>query len=163
MLRVEGRIVNHDGASEGFDGAIEIDPRSGLIVHVGEAQGRSDVDTQGCLIFPGFGDVHVHARKDASGEHLYKEDFRSAGEAAIHGGVVHFADMPNKRRVNVDDHWIYVATIGSHEYAAWGGENDRDGFVQYRQRRAIELISGCRVKATTTKKTDDWTRASVKC
>ena len=100
MLRVEGRIVNHDRA---FDGAVEIDPATGLISHVGEAQGRSDLDTRGCLIFPGFGDVHVHAREDASGEQIYKEDFASASAAAIHGGVAHFADMPNNPAAPVDD------------------------------------------------------------
>ena len=100
MLRVEGRIVNHDQA---FDGAVEIDPGTGLISYVGEAQGRSDLDTRGCLIFPGFGDVHVHAREDASGEQIYKEDFASASAAAIHGGVTHFADMPNNPAAPVDD------------------------------------------------------------
>lgn len=100
MLRVEGRIVNHDGT---FHGAVEVDTERGLIVHVGEAQGRSDLDTRGCLIFPGFGDVHVHAREDASGEQTYKEDFASASAAALHGGVVHFADMPNNPMAPVDD------------------------------------------------------------
>lgn len=100
MLRVEGRIANHDGV---FDGAVEIHPATGLIAFVGEAQGRSDLDTRGCLIFPGFGDVHVHAREDASGEQIYKEDFASASAAAIHGGVTHFADMPNNPSAPVDD------------------------------------------------------------
>ena len=37
--------------------------------------GESDLDASGCLIFPGFGDVHIHAREDTSGEEMYKEDF----------------------------------------------------------------------------------------
>lgn len=100
MLRVEGRIANHDGV---FEGAIEIDPKSGLIVEVGPVRGRSDVDTSGCMIFPGFGDLHVHAREDVSGREVYKEDFASASAAAIHGGVVHFADMPNNPTAPIDD------------------------------------------------------------
>lgn len=100
MLRIEGRIANHDRE---FDGAIEIDKETGLISSVGRIEGRSDLDTTGCLIFPGFGDLHVHAREDASGRETYKEDFASAAVAAIHGGVTHFADMPNNPVAPVDD------------------------------------------------------------
>src|SRR5665213_1084855 len=100
MLRVEGRIVNHDAE---FDGAIEINTESGLIEHVGPREGRSDIDVGRCLIFPGFGDLHIHAREDASGNHAYKEDFSSASDAAIHGGVTHVADMPNNPVAPVDD------------------------------------------------------------
>ncbi|HEY4356140.1 MAG TPA: amidohydrolase family protein [Acidobacteriaceae bacterium] len=100
MLRVEGRIVNHDRE---FDGAIEIDPATGLIASVGPATGTSDLDTTGCLIFAGFGDLHVHAREDVTGKQKYKEDFDTLADAAIHGGVVHVADMPNNIVAPVDD------------------------------------------------------------
>jgi dihydroorotase len=99
-LRVEGRIVNHDRA---FDGSVIIDTETGIIDSVGEIEGRSDIDTKGCLIFPGFGDLHVHAREDAGGTQNYKEDFVSASEAAIAGGVVQFAEMPNNPVAPVDD------------------------------------------------------------
>lgn len=56
-----------------------------------------------CLIFPGFNDIHIHAREDVSQKHVYKEDFVSAGEAAINGGVVHVADMPNNPIPPIDD------------------------------------------------------------
>jgi dihydroorotase len=100
MLRVEGRIANHD---EEFEGSIEIDTDTGLIAAVGPVEGRSDLDTSGCIIFPGFGDLHVHAREDVSGREAYKEDFRSASAAAIHGGVTYFADMPNNPTAPIDD------------------------------------------------------------
>jgi dihydroorotase len=100
MLRVEGRIANEDGE---FDGAVEIDTTTGLIARVGLSEGRSDLDTDGCVIFPGFGDLHVHAREDVSGREMYKEDFASAAAAAIHGGVTHFADMPNNPVAPIDD------------------------------------------------------------
>src|SRR6201992_2810265 len=93
MLRVEGRIVNHDAE---FDGAVEINTETGLIEHIGPKEGRSDVDAGGCLIFPGFGDIHIHAREDASGTQVYKEDFATTSDAAIHGGEAHVADMPDK-------------------------------------------------------------------
>jgi dihydroorotase len=100
MLRVEGRIANHD---DEFEGAIGIDTDTGLISSVGRVEGRSDLDTRGCIIFPGFGDLHVHAREDVSGRETYKEDFASASAAAIHGGVTHFAEMPNNPIAPVDD------------------------------------------------------------
>ncbi len=100
MLRVEGILVNHDAM---FAGAVEIDTATGLIVRVGEAQGKSDIDTSGCLIFPGFGDIHIHAREDVSGTQMYKEDFATASDAAVQGGVVHVADMPNNVVAPVDD------------------------------------------------------------
>jgi dihydroorotase len=99
-LRVEGRLVNHDGV---VDGAVEIDPATGLIAEVGPVTGRSDVDCSGCLIFPGFGDIHIHAREDVSGAQNYKEDYRSASAAAVHGGVVQVVDMPNNPVAPVDD------------------------------------------------------------
>jgi len=100
MLRIEGKIANHDAV---FDGAIEIDTTTGLIESVGPATGNSDIDTANCIIFPGFGDIHIHAREDVSGTQMYKEDFLTASAAAIHGGVVHVADMPNNPVAPIDD------------------------------------------------------------
>jgi dihydroorotase len=100
MLRVEGRIANHDVISEG---AVEISTETGLIERVGPIDGRSDLDLSGCIIFPGFGDIHIHARDDVSGKELHKEDFATVSAAAIHGGVVQVADMPNNPIAPVDD------------------------------------------------------------
>lgn len=100
VLRVEGTLVNHDWVSEG---AVEIDLATGLISATGPKTGDTDLDTTGCLIFPGFGDVHIHAREDVSGKQNYKEDFASASAAAMHGGVTHVVDMPNNPVAPVDD------------------------------------------------------------
>jgi dihydroorotase len=100
MLRVEGRIANHDRE---FDGAIEINTDTGLIESIGPCLGKSDIDLSGCIIFPGFGDIHIHAREDAGGSQTYKEDFTTISAAAIHGGVVQVADMPNNPVAPVDD------------------------------------------------------------
>lgn len=100
ILRIEGRIANHDRV---FDGAIEIDTVTGLITHVGECTGKTDLDTAGCIVFPGFGDLHIHARDDVSGTQRYKEDFSTISAASIHGGVTHVADMPNNPVAPVDD------------------------------------------------------------
>lgn len=56
-----------------------------------------------CLIFAGMGDIHIHAREDITGRDCYKETFRTASAAAINGGVVHVADMPNNPVAPVDD------------------------------------------------------------
>ncbi len=100
MLRLEGRIANHDRE---FEGAIEINMETGLIEHVGPPTGRSDLDLGGQIIFPGFGDVHIHARDDVSKSQVYKEDFATISAASIHGGVTQVADMPNNPVAPVDD------------------------------------------------------------
>ena len=100
MITIEGNIVNKDGEKRA---RVEIDEVSGLIVKVGEPTGVADVVLKDELIFPGFIDLHVHAREDASHKQDYKEDFLSASEAAINGGVVAFAEMPNNPVPPVDD------------------------------------------------------------
>jgi dihydroorotase len=99
-LRVEGRIANHDRE---FEGAIEINTQTGLIEYVGPRTGVSDLDLEGQIIFPGFGDLHIHAREDASQSQVYLEDFTTISAASIHGGVTHVADMPNNPHAPVDD------------------------------------------------------------
>lgn len=99
MIAIEGKIVNIDKV---FRGRIEIN-ESGIINKIGSPTGVADFIFKDELIFPGFIDLHVHAREDISHSQDYKEDFTSAGEAAISGGVVAFADMPNNSVPPVDD------------------------------------------------------------
>ena len=99
MISIEGNIVNVDSHSRG---RIEIGD-DGLILSVGEATGKANVILKDELIFPGFIDVHVHARECADHSQDYKEDFVSAGAAAVNGGVVAFADMPNNSVPPVDE------------------------------------------------------------
>jgi dihydroorotase len=96
---IAGRLVGPEGV---FSGRVRIDGET--IVAVGESLGTPDHSfSDDCLIFAGMGDIHIHARDDVSGEETYKEDFSTAAEAAIHGGVVHVADMPNNRVAPIDD------------------------------------------------------------
>ncbi|MDV6235583.1 amidohydrolase family protein [Leptospira ellisii] len=110
IKKISGRIVTHERE---FDGTVEWDPSTGWIVSVLEGL-EFDVDPEKtkdevwfdpneAAIFPGFGDIHVHAREDESGKHTYKEDFDSASAAAANGGVVHIADMPNNPIPPVDE------------------------------------------------------------
>ena len=45
---------------------------------------------------------HIHARDDLSGKQKYKEDFFTASNAAINGGVTHLCDMPNNPQAPID-------------------------------------------------------------
>ncbi|MFM8285569.1 MAG: amidohydrolase, partial [Planctomycetaceae bacterium] len=90
---VAGRLVTAGGVSVG-----QLRIEQGQIVEVGAHLGTPDREfDEQCLIFPGMGDIHIHARDDVSGLENYKEDFTTASAAAVHGGVVHVADMPNNR------------------------------------------------------------------
>ncbi|TGL77155.1 amidohydrolase family protein [Leptospira yasudae] len=110
IRKISGRIVTHERE---FDGTVEWDPstgwissvREGLEFDVTEEQTKEEAwfDPNQTVIFPGFGDIHIHAREDESGKHTYKEDFLSASAAAVNGGVVHVADMPNNPIPPVDE------------------------------------------------------------
>jgi dihydroorotase len=95
LVTVYGYIVRHDEPT--FPGRITIDTETGLIVRVerGVKLAADFVYGQDCLIFPGFSDVHIHAREDDTGLQSYKEDYASAAAAALHGGVVCVCAMPN--------------------------------------------------------------------
>lgn len=110
IRKISGRIVTHERE---FDGTVEWDPSTGWITSVREglefdvsekdAKDEAWFDPNEAVIFPGFGDIHIHAREDESGKHTYKEDFISASEAAVNGGVIHVADMPNNPIPPVDE------------------------------------------------------------
>lgn len=100
---IEGNFVTTDNV---FFGQIAIDTQTGLITRVAKSAGILEQRSLGqpnyifpkeVLIFPGFGDIHVHAREDETGEQCYKEDYTTVNAAAIHGGVVHTSDMPNTK------------------------------------------------------------------
>ena len=99
---ISGKIVTHEKI---FEGTVKFESDNGLILSVSEGiqddSGYFSSDDN--LIFPGFGDIHIHAREDNSGKDNYKEDFTSAGKAAVNGGVIHVADMPNNPVPPVDD------------------------------------------------------------
>ena len=95
-VTVEGFIAPHN--RKPFRGVITIDTKTGLITNVARPKKGQKVDHvfgSDYLIFPGFGDVHVHAREDETGKQVYKEEYKAAADAALHGGVVHIAVMPN--------------------------------------------------------------------
>jgi dihydroorotase len=87
-LVLEGRVVTPGGLVEtevGVSGGVVRELRPGL-------RGSKRIRTGGCLIFPGFIDMHVHLREPGWER---KEGFRTGSAAAAHGGVTTVADMPN--------------------------------------------------------------------
>ncbi len=84
---------------------LDIDPATGLFRAVTPGRDEHASDLPG-IVFPGFLDFHVHAREfplrpgdpalaEKHRRHTAKEDFASAGQAAVQGGVVGIAEMPN--------------------------------------------------------------------
>ena len=87
-LVLEGRVVTTAGILE-----TEVGISEGVIVEVGHGlRGSRRIVTGGCLIFPGFIDMHVHLREPGW---EWKEDFGTGTLAAAHGGVTTVVDMPN--------------------------------------------------------------------
>lgn len=96
---VEGLLADIDGVRHG-----QVVIEQGLIQAVGSGLGRADrVFGDDCLIFAGMGDIHIHAREDVTQRECHKETFATAAAAALHGGVVHVADMPNNPAAPVTD------------------------------------------------------------
>lgn len=96
---IEGRLADIDGVRKG-----QIRIEKGVIVAVGLDLGPPEHRFgDDCLIFAGMGDIHIHAREDVTGKETHKETFATAAAAALHGGVVHVADMPNNPAAPVDD------------------------------------------------------------
>lgn len=99
MPLIAGQLADVDGVRHG-----QIRIEGGLIVEIGPNLGTPDhAFSDDCLIFAGMGDVHIHARDDVSGKETYKETFDTAAAAALNGGVVHVADMPNNHVAPIDD------------------------------------------------------------
>jgi dihydroorotase len=96
---IEGRLADIDGVRHG-----QVAIEDGVIRAVGPGLGKPQhVFPESCLIFAGMGDIHIHAREDVTGQQNHKETFATASAAALHGGVLHVADMPNNPAAPVDD------------------------------------------------------------
>ncbi len=96
---IEGNLADIDGVRPG-----QVLIEDGVIAAVGHDLGEpQNVFPDSCLIFAGMGDIHIHAREDVTGKEMHKETFATAAAAALHGGVVHVADMPNNPAAPIDD------------------------------------------------------------
>src|SRR5438552_1826975 len=96
---IEGLLADVDGVAQG-----QVCIENGIIAAVGSNLGKAQYGfDDDCLIFAGMGDIHIHAREDVTGLDNHKESFSTASAAAVHGGVVHVADMPNNPAAPIDD------------------------------------------------------------
>ncbi|MDG6908932.1 MAG: dihydroorotase family protein [Nitrososphaerota archaeon] len=87
-LVLDGRVVTPEGPEDA-----EVGVTDGVIREIGHGlRGARRIRADGCLVFPGFVDAHVHLREPGWER---KEGFRTGTMAAIHGGVTTVADMPN--------------------------------------------------------------------
>jgi len=86
-----GTVVHPHGAAKMDvlceDGCIDALVRPGTGV-----SGADVVDAEGCLVFPGFIDPHVHSRDPNA---TWKEDFHHSTRAAAAGGITTVFEMPN--------------------------------------------------------------------
>ncbi len=74
--------------------------RDGQVEAIGEALDADDAeifDATGCLVAPGFIDLHVHFREPGF---EYKETIESGARAAVAGGFTAVCCMPNTKPVN---------------------------------------------------------------
>src|SRR5437868_8288669 len=96
---VAGLLADVDGVRPG-----QILIENATIAAVGARLGKPlHIFGENSLIFAGMGDIHIHAREDVSGRETHKETFASAAAAALHGGVIHVADMPNNPVPPIDE------------------------------------------------------------
>ncbi len=99
MLIRNGRIID---PANGIDVVGDLLIEDGKVVSVGEVEGAAEyagevVDAQGCIVAPGFVDIHCHLR-DPGLE--YKEDIYTGTRAAAHGGFTSVCCMANTQPVN---------------------------------------------------------------
>ena len=95
----QGQIATHD--KNLFEGQIAISKKTGLITRVINIEKKEKtykpdiVFKKDSIIFAGMGDIHIHAREDETGAQNYKEEYKTAANAALNGGIVHISAMPN--------------------------------------------------------------------
>lgn len=88
---------------------------SGLVEHGTPAPSDEMLDAEGCLVFPGFIDPHVHSRDPGL---THKETFWHSTRGALCGGITTILEMPNAIPA-VADATVFEARRTEHEARAW--------------------------------------------
>ena len=97
LLIRNGRVID---PAQGVDRRADLLVRDGRIAAIGEnlvADGAERLDASGCIVAPGFIDLHCHLREPGK---EYAETIESGGRAAATGGFTSVLAMPNTRPVN---------------------------------------------------------------
>ncbi len=97
-----GQVIDPANKVDGFfdilikNGKIEaIEPQGKL--SGSKLEGIPEIDAKGCIVAPGFCDMHVHFREPG---HEYKETIETGSASAAAGGFSTVAVMPNTSPVN---------------------------------------------------------------
>jgi dihydroorotase len=97
LLIQGGRVID---PSQEMDRKADVLIRDGRIAAFGEnlaSNGAERLDASGCVVAPGFIDLHCHLREPGK---EYAETIESGGKAAAAGGFTSVLAMPNTRPVN---------------------------------------------------------------
>lgn len=97
LLIQNGRVLD---PSQALDQQADVLVQNGRIAAIGnhlEAPGATRLDAAGCIVAPGFIDLHAHLREPGR-EHA--ETIESGGRAAAAGGFTSVLAMPNTQPVN---------------------------------------------------------------
>jgi dihydroorotase len=97
LLIRNGRVID---PSQQFDRVADVLVRDGRIAVIGTdlpTNGATRFDASGCVVAPGFIDLHAHLRQPGR-EHA--ETIESGGRAAAAGGFTSVLAMPNTQPVN---------------------------------------------------------------
>ncbi len=93
-----GRVID---PATGYDGPADVLITNGRIAAVGAVANRQDgtrtpsadtIDATGCIVCPGFIDIHAHLRDPGQEQ---KETLATGTRAAARGGFTHVCAMPN--------------------------------------------------------------------
>jgi len=97
LLIRNGTIID---PSQSLEAQRDLLIRDGRVEAIGEPWDVQDVavfDASGCIVAPGFIDLHVHLREPG---YEYKETIESGARAAVAGGFTSVCGMPNTQPVN---------------------------------------------------------------
>jgi dihydroorotase len=97
LLIQNGRVMD---PSQDMDQNADVLIRNGRVAAIGHnlsANGAPRFDAAGCIVAPGFIDLHCHLREPGK---EYAETIESGGNAAAAGGFTSVLAMPNTRPVN---------------------------------------------------------------
>jgi dihydroorotase len=92
LLIKGGRVID---PSNGVDGVLDVHVRDGVVANIGRdlaAAGTRTIDASGCIVAPGFVDLHTHLREPGFEQ---KGTIASETLAALQGGFTTVCAMPN--------------------------------------------------------------------
>lgn len=91
-VRLRNGLVYTPAGPLEADVVIEGERIAGLVSRADPVRAREEIDAAGRVVLPGLVDLHAHTRTPG---YEQKEDFYTASQAAAHGGITTFVDMPN--------------------------------------------------------------------